>query len=173
MKRLMLMRHGTAQISTDVKDHSGQFTANDRERLLSVEGRYELEMMHSKLQGEMAGLNQVFCSNAKRTRQTYETIKSLLPSSHTVSFEDSLYNADAKDLAHHLEGVRDDPYYVMVIGHNPAIRDFVNSVILSTGGAFSVSSDFPASGVAIFEGNFDHWHEAAPARFALKALLYP
>jgi phosphohistidine phosphatase len=165
MKKLILMRHAESQ-----PEQSG---LNDRERPLSGEGMEELELIRRKLQGRLQGLNLVLCSNVKRTRQTLEGIKAILPSACDSAFDDGLYHAPAASLLNRLQELEDHLEFVMVIAHNPGVSDFLNLVVASTQKPVGVPKMFPTSGVAVFDGNFKKWKEAAPARFQLQAFLKP
>lgn len=165
MKKLILMRHAESQPE--------QFGLNDRERCLSGEGMRELEQIRRKLQGKLQGLNLVLCSNVKRTRQTLEGIKPILPSICELAFDDGLYHAPATSLINRLHDIEDARDFVMVIAHNPGVSDFLNLVNASTEKKPGMPKMFPTSGVAIFEGNFTKWQDASLARFRLQTFLMP
>jgi phosphohistidine phosphatase len=165
MKKLILMRHAEAQPE--------QFGLNDRDRSLSGGGMEELELIRRKLQGKLQGLQLVLCSNVKRTRQTLEGIKPILPSVCESVFDDGLYHAPAVSLINRLHDLEDSQDFVMIIAHNPGVSDFLNLSITSTKQQLGLPKMLPTSGVAIFEGNFKKWQDASPARFALQAFLVP
>jgi phosphohistidine phosphatase len=165
MKKLILMRHAESQPE--------QLGLNDRERPLSCEGMQELELIRGKLQGKLQGLNVVLCSNVKRTRQTLEGIKPILPSACESTFDDGLYHAPAASLLHCVQNLEDTVDFAMVIAHNPSVSDFLNLVMNVTKKPMGAPRLFPTSGVAIFEGNFKKWKEATPAGFKLQVFLNP
>lgn len=165
MKKLILMRHAEAQPE--------QFGLNDRDRSLSGDGMQELELIRRRLQGKLQGLQLALCSNVKRTRQTLEGIKPILPSVCESAFDDGLYHASATSLINRLQGLEDSQDFVMVIAHNPGVSEFLNLVIASTKQQQGMPKMLPTSGVAIFEGNFKKWQDASPARFTLQAFLLP
>jgi len=166
MKKLILMRHAESQPE--------QLALTDRERSLSGEGLEELELVRKKLQGELQGLKLVLCSNVKRTRQTLEGIKAILPSACDFVFDDGLYHAPVANLINRLQALEDNTQdFVMVIAHNPGVSDFLNLVINATQKQPGVSKMLPTSGVAIFEGHFKKWKEATPALFTLQSTLMP
>lgn len=160
------MRHAQAQPE--------QFGLSDRERPLSTEGMQELEFIRRKLQGKLQGLNAVLCSNVKRTRQTLEGIKQILPSLCESIFDDGLYHAPAANIISRLQDLDETQEFVMIIAHNPGVSDFLRLVTTSTAQPSErVPKIFPTSGVAIFEGNFKKWQEASPPRFQLRDFLIP
>ncbi|MBX9805301.1 MAG: histidine phosphatase family protein [Alphaproteobacteria bacterium] len=164
MKKLILMRHAESQPE--------QMGLNDRDRCLSGGGMEELELIRRKLQGNLQGLQLVLCSNVKRTRQTLEGIKAILPSNCETAFDDGLYHAPASNLINRLHDIENSQDFVMVIGHNPAVSDFLNAVMSVTQQP-GMPRMVPTSGVAIFEGNFTKWQDASPARFTLQSFLVP
>jgi len=165
MKKLILMRHADAQPE--------QMSMNDRERCLSGKGMQELELIRRKLQGKLQGLKVILCSNVKRTRQTLEGIKPILPSTCEAAFDDRLYHAPVASLIDCLHCLEDTQDFVMLIAHNPGVSDFLNSVSSSMQQSTRFPTVIPTSGVGIFEGNFKKWREASPARFRLEVLLMP
>jgi phosphohistidine phosphatase len=165
MKKLILMRHAESQPE--------QFGLTDRERMLSGAGMEELELIRKQLQGELQGLKLVMCSNVKRTRQTLEGIKAILPSACEFAFDDGLYHAPVASLINRLQELEDDQEFVMVIGHNPAVSDFLNLVINAMQKQSGMPKVLTTSGIAIFEGNFNKWREATPALFRLQTTLMP
>jgi phosphohistidine phosphatase len=165
MKQIILMRHATAQPE--------QYGLVDRDRILISEGMQELELVRKKLQGKLEGLNLVLCSNVKRTRQTYEGIKTILPSSCESGFEDALYNASANYLLERLRDLDSKKDFVLIIAHNPGVSDFLGMVMASTNKPEGVPRIFPPAGVAILEGNFTKWGQLTPARLTIKQFLKP
>lgn len=165
MKKLILMRHAESQ-----PEQIGQ---SDRDRCLSGGGMEELELIRRKLQGKLQGLQLVLCSNVKRTRQTLEGIKAILPSTCDSAFDDGLYHAPVASLINRLQDIEDSQDFVMVIAHNPGISEFLNQVLAATKEQTGLPKMLPTSGVAIFEGNFSKWREVSPARFTLQAFLVP
>jgi phosphohistidine phosphatase len=165
MKRLILMRHAAAQPE--------QLYPNDRERFLSSEGMHELELIRRKLQGKVEGLDLVLCSNVRRTRQTLEGIKPILPSGCESSFEDGLYHASVAYLMNCIRAQNNKQDYIMIIAHNPGVHHFLEMVLSSAQENSAISKGFPTSGTAIFEGNFKKWQDAAPALLTLQAFIVP
>jgi len=165
MKKLILMRHAEAQPE--------QVGFNDRDRPLSGAGMEELELIRRKLQGKLLGLQVVLCSNVKRTRQTLEGIKPILPSACESTFDEGLYHAPVANLINRLHNLEDAQDFVMVIAHNPGVSDFLDLVIASAQPQSGMRKILPTSGVAIFEGNFKKWQDALPARFMLQEFLVP
>ena len=64
----------------------------------------------------------VLCSDARRAR---ETLEGVVPGLDTpeVRFEDGLYAASAESLLERLRSLPDDIEEVLLVGHNPGLRD--------------------------------------------------
>ncbi len=120
MKRLILMRHAEAQPAHIVKI--------DRERALSGAGMKQMDVMGQKLHQKLLGVDYVMCSNAKRARQTFEGIKKHLPATIAISFEDRLYGATAHFIIDRLRRIDDRYENVLIVGHNPALQQFLSAV---------------------------------------------
>jgi phosphohistidine phosphatase len=152
------MRHAQAQ-----KEQYGQ---NDRERPISMAGMHELESFRSQIRNHFESLSSVLCSNAKRTRQTFEGVRPLLPSSCQVIFEDSLYQASEEVLWARLRSL--PPHYeqIMVIGHNPCLTNVVRSVQ-------KISTPFPTCGVYICATPLTLWDLVGPQNFRVEEYIFP
>ena len=163
MKHVILMRHAEAQPE--------QLSRSDRDRFLTQSGMQELENIRKKLQGRVEGLQLLLCSNVKRTRQTLDGIKPVLPSVTQVTFEDKLYNASCQTLMERLRSIPNDVDFVMIIAHNPGIGELAS--LAQPGVEKSLPRGFPTSGVALLDGDFASWAEASPTRFKLQSFLVP
>jgi phosphohistidine phosphatase len=163
MKHLILMRHAEAQPE--------QLSRTDRDRFLTQTGMQDLENIRKKLQGRVEGLELLLCSNAKRTRQTLDGIKPVLPSVTQVAFEDKLYNATCQGLMERVRALPDDVEFVMIIAHNPGIGEFTS--LVQPGAEKQPPRGFPTSSVALLDGDFACWAEASPTRFKLQSFLVP
>lgn len=138
-KTLILMRHAEAQ--PQVISHS------DRERILTLKGWQELEAIKRSLQRKLISIDTVLCSNATRTRQTFESIRTLLPITAEIIYDDRLYQASALQIIKQISCVKDERKGIIVIGHNPGLSDFLN---LITKREISASY-FSSSAVAFFK----------------------
>ena len=160
MKRLILMRHAQAQLE--------RFGFNDRERAITMAGMHEIEAIRVKIQGHLSGISLILCSNAKRTRQTLEGLKPLLPSTARVVYKDELYQITSKTLWNHLQEVDDVHETIMIVAHNPGLVQFVQELAPET-----PFRDFPTAGIAICEGEAPSWAEVTPGCLKLKNFLKP
>ncbi|MBY0280745.1 MAG: hypothetical protein K2W94_01135 [Alphaproteobacteria bacterium] len=158
MKRLILMRHAQAQLE--------RFGFNDRERAITMAGMHELDAIRVKIQGHLEGISLILCSNAKRTRQTLEGMKPLVPSTASIVYKDELYHTNSRILWDRLSEVEDTHQCIMILAHNPGLTQFIQELEPSI-----PFKEFPTSGVAICEGEFPSWQAASPRHLKLHKLL--
>jgi phosphohistidine phosphatase len=164
MKTLILMRHAN---STPL-----QLSKTDRDRALSIEGMRELEFMRRKLQGHIAGLSLVLCSNAKRTRQTLEGLRSILPASAEIIYEDRLYNASLETVLECIHEVDSKHKTIMLIGHNPALSQILEASI-QTYSTTGVPTYLSNSAAAFFEVNTGKWGTLSLQNLRLQSFFMP
>jgi phosphohistidine phosphatase len=91
----------------------------------------------------------IYCSTAKRTRQTFAQISALFPKAK-VSFHDELYLASADDLLQFINQKNTDQPFLL-IGHNDGISDLASNlsettIHLKTCGYVQLSFPFEHSG---------------------------
>jgi phosphohistidine phosphatase len=118
-----------------------------------------------------AGLipGRVLCSAALRTRQTWQQVSAALGEAADrakVSYERSLYLADADDL---LEAVRHGPDLagtVLLVGHNPASQELVVDLTGQRG------LPFPTSALAVVRLP-GRWADAGPGGGELAEIWTP
>lgn len=100
----------------------------DHDRPLAPRGRRAAEA----LAGHVATIDPppalVLCSTARRAQDTLEPVRSRLPATTDVLFEDDLYGAPAPELLARLRQVAEDTPSVMLVGHNPGLEDLVRGL---------------------------------------------
>lgn len=114
-RRLILTRHAkSAWDNPAVSDHDRPLNARGRRSALELG-----EWLHSRGYEP----DQVFCSTAARTRETW-AIAALAPLEVTpkIDYLDALYHASPDVMLKHLGRATRDT--VMMLGHNPGIAEF-------------------------------------------------
>lgn len=113
-RTLILMRHAKADRPPGVRDE---------DRPLTARGHADAAAAGAWL--ARCGLcpDLVFCSPAKRTRQTWHGVSVALAagSAPPVRYDAALYLGGAEDLLELLRGVDSGMRTVLLIGHNPAV----------------------------------------------------
>ena len=124
-------------------------TGRDFDRELLPRGYEQLSELKSKLAQSPITVTRVFCSSAKRTRQTWTEIADLFPNA-TISFHDELYLASASELLTFLSS-KNSPQTSLLIGHNEGLSDLAtyltgSDIHLKTCGYLQLSFPFDHSG---------------------------
>jgi len=147
--KLYLLRH--AKSSWD------DLSLADRDRPLSKRGRKAIEAVRKLIQSEKIKPELVWVSSARRTMQTLE---GLAPWEQPPEIEvmDVLYMAPAPQILELLRSVPDTPKSIMLIGHNPGLRDFA---VLLAGGTEA------AAGNPLASRMLESYPTGALAEFAL------
>jgi phosphohistidine phosphatase len=136
--RLYLLRHGEAEHKSS--------TGNDFDRSLREEGKIQIERIKNRLISDASGIEfSVFCSNAARTRETWDLISSSVEVAD-VEFLDDLYLADHTFLLNFLWNNPNQTNSILLIGHNNGLSDLASylldeRIILPTSGLLII--DFP------------------------------
>jgi phosphohistidine phosphatase len=155
-RTLVLLRHAKAERPTGTADIDRPLTARGHADAAAV-GAW---LAHRDLLPD-----DVICSPAKRTRQTWHGVALALGSEPEVRYEPAAYGGTARDLLELVRGAAGGATTVLVIGHNPAISDL--SGLLDPAAA-SDSDGLRTSGLAVhrFEGA---WADCEPGKAALTA----
>ncbi|WP_030664711.1 histidine phosphatase family protein [Streptomyces rimosus] len=142
LRRLLLLRHAKADRPPGTADH---------ERPLSERGRRDARAAGQLLAKEDWLPDLVLCSTALRTRETWDLAAAELAGLPPVRFEPRLYHPPVPQL---LAVVREVPPHVstlLVVGHNPSLRD---AVLVAAGDGVGrrirqVEEKFPTAAIAL------------------------
>jgi phosphohistidine phosphatase len=158
IRRLLLLRH--AKSSWDDPSLA------DHDRPLAPRGRKAATRIGEHLRRERIPVALVLCSSATRARETLD----LVAPPGEIRFERDLYGATAAELVERVRRVPDDVDVLMLIGHEPAIRDL--AVALSAPGSGLGDRKFPTGALATltFTGP---WDALGPERAQLAAFVTP
>ena len=116
MRSLYLVRHAKAQMIAE----------SDKARELAPQGVEASAKLGSLFQAQMAQPDVIICSDAKRTKQTYDIMTAHGLSCDDVRFDEGIYHG----LAAYLKDLIDqhDCVNLMIIGHNPALSILLNNM---------------------------------------------
>lgn len=138
-RTLILLRHAKSEYPPETADH---------ERPLAPRGIREAGLAGDWLRAHAPSIDQVLCSTATRTRQTYARTALTAP----VRYVDDLYDAMPGNVIEAINTVAADIDTLLVIGHEPAM----SSVALGLAGhgtdaavAAQISQKYPTSGIAV------------------------
>ena len=157
-RQLFLLRH--AKSSWD------EPSLADHDRPLAPRGRKAAKRIGAHVRREQIRVALVLCSSARRARETLD----LVAPPGEVRIERELYGATAAELLERLRRVPDDVDAVMLIGHEPAVRDL--AVGLVADGSELTDRKFPTAALATltFTGP---WSTLAPDHAELAAFVRP
>jgi phosphohistidine phosphatase len=157
-RQLLLLRH--AKSSWD------EPSLADHDRPLAPRGRKAAKRIRAHLRREPIPVALVLCSSATRARETLD----LVAPPGEIRIEHELYGATSAELLEHLRHVPDAVSVVMLIGHEPAIRDV--AVQLIGRGSELADRKFPTGALATltFTGP---WSTLGPDHAELAAFVTP
>jgi phosphohistidine phosphatase len=139
MKRLYLLRHAKSSWEdADLADHHRPLARRGRRASKAIAGYLREHDIEPEL---------VLCSSARRTRETLERLGPAL-GSPTVQIEPELYAAGASVLLERLRGVPDTVGSVMLIGHNPGMRDLALDLARPTPEVRELELKYPTAALA-------------------------
>jgi len=157
MKNLILIRH--AKSSWDVP-------VEDKLRSISQRGIKDAHLIASKTAGIVPDSYIVWCSNAKRTKETAFIFSEYLAIPlETIFFSDDLYTFDDQILLQMLRNCKNEYDNLILFGHNEAITNFVNKF-----GDFYIDN-VPTAGLVFLRFESDSWKNITKGKTI--ATLFP
>jgi phosphohistidine phosphatase len=144
MRRLILIRHAKSDWSLALDDHA---------RPLNKRGRRSAPLIGAWLSENGYLPDEVICSDAVRTRETFDRLGIEAP----VTYTRLLYLAEAEDILEVLRAA--EGATVALIGHNPGIGDFAGSIV-ATPPAHPRFHDYPTAATLVAEFGIDRWRDA-------------
>jgi phosphohistidine phosphatase len=145
--RLFVLRHGKSDWPAGVADH---------DRPLAKRGIRDSAAAGRWLAAQADVPDVVWCSTARRTRQTWQHLADELPeggSGCDVRFDDDVYAAAVEDLLDVLHRTPRGTARVLLVGHNPGVQDL--TLLLAAGGSDDAralaETKFPTSGLAVLD----------------------
>lgn len=164
-RRLVVARHAKSDWPAGVADH---------DRPLGSRGRRDAEAAGRWLAEHDAGPDLVWCSTARRTRQTWEHLAAGLGGEPEVRYDHRLYDAGLGGL---LDVVHDSPSAascVLLVGHNPAVQDLVLALAHdgSDDARALAAAKYPTSALAVLQVSGE-WAGLAPGSAVLAEFAVP
>jgi phosphohistidine phosphatase len=171
MRRLMLLRHAKTE-----NDAPG---GRDQDRRLDDRGRVDAAEIGGWIARHPPFPDSVLVSPAVRSRQTWEiawdAMKSAAPPPK-VAFVPELYGADLPALLSIVHAAAsDDPFRLMLVGHNPGLHEFAFSLTGSGEAAARVAlaDNLPTSGLAVIDFDIDDWRDVSLPGGRLELFVSP
>jgi phosphohistidine phosphatase len=160
MKELIVVRHAKSSW-----DHAG---SADHERPLLEKGKKRLRKIINYLKEQNVRPDFILTSSALRARETAKYIAMGLGVDRgLVKVDPALYHATAEDLLDQFDDLSDRFCTVMLVGHNPALTNFVNFFLVP-------SIDWlPTSGMVALQFKAERWDEIRNAPRSVRFVIFP
>lgn len=160
MKTLYLLRHAkSSQDDPELKDF---------ERPLAVRGIKDLPIVAERFKARNGRVGCIICSPAVRTKTTAKMFAKLIGfSSDDVGSNPDLYFAGSTMFLKAASLLDDECESAMLVGHNPAITDFVNEM------ANGDINNIPTCGLVQLSLPIDVWSEIGFSSADLVEFDYP
>jgi len=160
MKTILLLRHCQADPDESLPD---------TERPLAKQGRLDARRI-GRLLGRLGiSPDQAVCSSALRARQTAELAAAGGGYSKAIRAEGRLYEAQAAGYLEVLRGLPARAKSVLLVGHNPAVRQAAATLL----GSGSGSLGFPPGALACLEAPAGGWAALHFGSCVLRWLVTP
>ncbi len=163
MKTIYLLRHAKSSWKDDSLD--------DIERPLNKRGRQTAAAMGRHLADAGMAPETILCSPAVRTRETLDSISTVLAEPVPTRFEQEIYDAEAGDLLARLRRLNDHLGSVMIIGHNPAMEDLTR-LLVPGADQERVGEKFPTGSLAVIAVDAASWAAVEPDSGRLVDFVY-
>jgi phosphohistidine phosphatase len=145
MRRLILMRHGKAEIAG--------LTGGDRERPLADRGRLDSMMSAQWLYAMGLVPDLAIYSPSLRTQATWDCAAKSFPKARG-EVRDLLYQAEPETIQDLLDDLPAEADTVMVVGHTPGLQDLARALAEARGAPRAqlsrLTNGFPTAAVAAF-----------------------
>ncbi len=152
------MRHAKSDWS-----NAGQ---TDHQRTLNARGRKDTPQIAQKIKDYGILPELILVSDAERTRETWQILSEILPSTPT-RFTNDLYLASAQQIIKTIEEL--DPLIdtVLILAHNPGITDVFYSL------AGVQIDNVPTAGVGCIQFDTDNFRNVLESTPKLEYFYYP
>jgi phosphohistidine phosphatase SixA len=159
-RRLIVMRHAKSSWASEA--------ASDHDRPLNDRGRHDAPRIAERLVELGWSPEIVLSSDSRRTRETFDGMKSAFPATRGPEFMRQLYHAGVEALNDALLSVPDDVSTVLALGHNPGWQQ---AVYWLTGEAIEMKT----ATAVLMECDAKDWPSTATRRGGWKLIeaIYP
>jgi len=167
MPRLLLLRH--AKSSWDDPE------IDDFDRPLNTRGRRSAPLMGRHCAQHSLIPQMILCSSARRTRETLAGIMPYFANDVTIQTTRDLYMTTPDRHLALIHAADEGARTLMVIGHNPCLRDLAILLIGSGNPSLRAELDdkFPTAAVAVIDFDAKVWAEVTPGEGRIVAFFRP
>ena len=167
MRTLILVRHA--------KSSRDDPSLDDHERPLAERGIQDAGRVAKFFAEQLAPVDEVLCSTARRTRDTWALIAEALPGPPPVRYLRSLYLPKPAALTTALRRAHDDSKTVVLVGHEPSLDAFVRSHAASLPEALRerLARGVPTASLVVMELGLARFADFAEQRGQVTMLVTP
>jgi phosphohistidine phosphatase len=159
MKTIYVLRHGKAK--------DGSLFGTDKERKLNNTGKEQVQAIAKNfIEKQKTIIDCIITSDAVRTQMTTKIVAAEIGCNNIV-IQPTLYNAPLEVYYEVIMQQPDAYNNVLIVGHNPGITNFVNSL-----GIIKLDN-MPTSGIVGFTSNCTNWLQFMDAQKAFLYFDYP
>jgi phosphohistidine phosphatase len=141
MKTLMILRHAKATHDLPVADF---------DRPLRGKGQRDADALGRALAEKNMLPDYILCSSATRARQTAEGLLAACGQSIDIDYRREIYLAPWPDYCGCVRSGPDEKTRVMIVGHNPAIEDWIAALA-------GHPQSMPPGSLAVMQLAIDYW----------------
>jgi phosphohistidine phosphatase len=167
MRRLLLLRHAKS-------DWTG-IGLKDQDRGLASRGRDSAPRVGAYMAHHALIPDLVLSSTATRARDTWGLVAEAFRAPPPVTFEARLYETAPKTLFDVIKSTKRDVHVLLVVGHNPGLRDLAELLIASgdVDARQRMLEKFPTAGLAVIDFPVDDWAKLHPRSGRLDRFVAP
>jgi len=167
MRRLLLLRHAKS-------DWTG-IGLKDQDRGLASRGRDSAPRIGAYMAHHALIPDLVLSSTATRARDTWSLVAEAFRKPPPVSYEERLYETAPKAILDVIQSIRANVHVLLVVGHNPGLRDLAELLIASgdVDARQRLLEKFPTAGLAVIDFAVDDWAKLHPKSGRLDRFVAP
>jgi phosphohistidine phosphatase len=167
MRRLILLRHAKSDWSAR--------GLRDEDRPLASRGRVAAPKVATYMAHHGLLPDLVLCSTAARGRETWQLIAEAFDRSFRVIYEARLYETEPMDMLDVIRSTDNDVHVLLVVGHNPGLRDLAELLIASgdIDARQRLLEKFPTAALAVIDFPVDDWGKLHPEAGRLDRFVVP
>ena len=159
MKKLFLIRHAKSDWSDN--------TLKDFDRGLNARGLKDAPFMGKLLKGRNIIPDLIISSPALRTKLTIEILLKEMTLEQEIIYDESIYEAPFLNLKKVVDMIDEQFNIVFLVGHNPGLCDFVNSLCNES------FENIPTCGIVELDFNTNFWSDISRENSKLISFEYP
>jgi phosphohistidine phosphatase len=169
MKTVHLLRHA--------KSDWGEMDLSDHARPLNKRGIAAANALGRRLAAEYFQPDLIFCSTARRARETLERLGRSLRGIPTT-FHDELYLVSPQDVLAFIRRVPETAQSILLVGHNPTTHDIALSLTARAAPGrrrdlANLKEKYPTGALCTIRLPATHWRQIAPGTGTLAQFLKP